>query len=57
MSQAERIKHEMLGNGLTDHNGCSWLCSYQGTQGRANIGVTPEEKIILRELALQVPII
>lgn len=51
---AEKIKHEMLGNGLTDHNGCSWLCSYQGTQGRAKIGVSPEEKKLLQNLARQV---
>ena len=57
ISLAEKIKHEMLGNGLTDHNGCSWLCSYQGTQGRAQIGVSSEEKKILRNLASQVAIL
>ena len=52
--QREIIKHEQLGNGLTDHNGTSWLCSYQGTQGRAEPVVDAGEKAILRELARKV---
>ena len=54
VSQCERIKQEMLGGGLTDHNGCSWLCSYQGTQGRAEAIVDAEEKKILQKLAQKV---
>lgn len=50
----ERIKREQLGGGLTDHNGTSWLCSYQGTQGRAEPVVDAEEAQILRTLARKV---
>ena len=54
LTQRERIKQEMLGGGLTDHNGCSWLCSYQGTQGRTEPLVDAEEKKILQTLARKV---
>lgn len=54
LTQRERIKQEMLGGGLTDHNGCSWLCSYQGTQGRTEPFVDAEEKKILQTLARKV---
>ncbi|MBR3437532.1 MAG: hypothetical protein IKG97_07245 [Lachnospiraceae bacterium] len=46
-----RIKQEMLGNGITDHNGLSWLCSYMSTQGKAEPRIRPEEKEILRKYA------
>ncbi len=52
--QRERIKQEQLGNGLTDHNGLSWLCCYQNTQGQTEPVVNPEEKTILQTLARQV---
>ena len=57
ISAAEKIKHEMLGNGLTDGTGCSWLFAYQATQSRAQIGVSSEEKQILRGLAKKVAIL
>lgn len=57
MKQRERIKHEMLGGGLTDHNGCSWLCSYQITQGKVEPRIDKEEKAILQALARQVAIL
>ena len=46
--QQEIIKQEQLGNGLTDHNGLSWLCCYQITQGKTEPIVNAEEKKILR---------
>ena len=52
--QQEIIKQEQLGNGLTDHNGLSWLCCYQITQGKTEPIVSAEEKKILRELAQKV---
>ena len=45
-----RIKQEMLGNGITDHNGLSWLCSYMATQARAVPALLPGEKELLRQL-------
>ena len=50
----EKIKHEQLGNGLKDHNGLSWLCCYQITQGKTEPVVSAEEKQILRQLARKV---
>ena len=38
----EKIKHEQLGNGLKDHNGLSWLCCYQITQGKTEPVVSAE---------------
>jgi hypothetical protein len=49
-----RIKQEMLGNGITDHNGLSWLCSYMATQAKAEPRIFPEEKEILRRYARRV---
>ena len=49
-----RIKQEMLGNGITDHNGLSWLCSYMGTQNKAVPVILPEDREILRKYARQV---
>ena len=48
-----RIKQEMLGNGITDHNGLSWLCSYMGTQAKAEPRILPEEKEKLQQLVIE----
>lgn len=52
--QQEIIKQEQLGNGLTDHNGLSWLCCYQITQSKTEPIINAEEKKILQKLAQQV---
>lgn len=49
-----RIKQEMLGNGITDHNGLSWLCSYMATQAKAAPALLPGEKELLRQFARKV---
>lgn len=49
-----RIKQEMLGNGITDHNGLSWLCSYMSTQAKAAPEILPEDREILRKYARKV---
>lgn len=56
LSQADRehLKAENLGNGLKDHNGLSWLVSYQITQSGVDPVVSAEEKVILRKLAQKV---
>jgi len=57
ISQRERIKQEMLGGGLTDNTGISWLFCYQGTLGRTDFTVDAEEKQLLRKLAQQVALL
>lgn len=54
ISRKEQLKREMLGGGLTDNTGCSWLFCYQGTQNRTEPVVNEEEKNILRDLARKV---
>ena len=49
-----RVKQEMLGNGITDHNGLSWLCSYMSTQAKAAPEILPEDREILRKYARKV---
>ena len=44
----------MLGNGITDHNGLSWLCSYMSTQAKAAPAILPGEREILRKYARKV---
>jgi len=57
ISQREKLKREMLGGGLRDNTGCSWLFCYQDTQNRTEPVINPEEKQILQDLARKVAIL
>ena len=54
MNQQETLKLQQLGNGLSDGTALSWLFCYHSTQSKVEPKVDPEEKGILRQLALQV---
>jgi hypothetical protein len=50
----KELKSQRLGDGLGDHLGLSWTCSYCGLVGQQSLKIEKNDRKILRELARQV---